>query len=99
MVEQKENRGLGTDSDLGSSRPEDIQLLAYQFWQERGCPFGTPRVDWLRAEDECREKRRNAAEESALLAAAKAVGSALGSATARVSSVAGLQPTTKRSQS
>ena len=29
---------------------EEIALLAEQFWNERGCPFGSPEVDWLRAE-------------------------------------------------
>jgi hypothetical protein len=29
---------------------EDIAILAEQFWNERGRPFGTPEVDWLRAE-------------------------------------------------
>jgi len=33
--------------------PEDqqeIAILAYQFWQERGCPIGSPEEDWFRAE-------------------------------------------------
>ncbi len=29
-----------------------IAVLAYQFWQERGCPVGTPDDDWFRAERE-----------------------------------------------
>jgi hypothetical protein len=29
-----------------------IAVLAYQFWQERGCPVGTPEEDWFRAERE-----------------------------------------------
>jgi len=29
-----------------------IAVLAYQFWQERGCPVGSPDEDWLRAERE-----------------------------------------------
>jgi hypothetical protein len=99
MVEKKDNGGLGTDPDPTTLRPEDMQLLAYDFWQERGCPFGTPEVDWFRAEGECRVKRRNAPEESAILAAAKAAGSALGSVTARVTSMTGLQASTKASQS
>jgi Protein of unknown function (DUF2934) len=98
MVEQKDKTGLGTDSGLGIVRSADIQRLAYEFWQKRGCPFGTPEVDWFRAEHECRERHRNFSEQSAILAAAKTVGSALGSATARVSSLTGLQPTTKASQ-
>lgn len=29
---------------------QDIARLAEQFWVERGRPFGSPEVDWLRAE-------------------------------------------------
>jgi hypothetical protein len=29
---------------------EEITRLAEQFWIERGRPFGSPEVDWLRAE-------------------------------------------------
>jgi hypothetical protein len=28
---------------------EHIAQLAYKLWQERGCPEGTPEVDWDRA--------------------------------------------------
>jgi hypothetical protein len=28
----------------------EIAQLAEQFWNQRGCPFGSPEVDWLRAE-------------------------------------------------
>jgi hypothetical protein len=36
------------------SRPlhEDIAALAFALWQERGCPEGSPEVDWFRAEEE-----------------------------------------------
>jgi hypothetical protein len=30
--------------------PNEIAQLAEQFWNERGRPFGSPEVDWLRAE-------------------------------------------------
>jgi hypothetical protein len=33
--------------------PEDqqeIAILAYHVWQERGCPIGSPEEDWFRAE-------------------------------------------------
>jgi hypothetical protein len=33
-------------------RVRRIGALAYQFWQERGCPHGTPEEDWFRAERE-----------------------------------------------
>lgn len=29
---------------------EEIAHLAQQYWIERGRPFGSPEVDWLRAE-------------------------------------------------
>jgi hypothetical protein len=29
-----------------------IAVLAYEFWQQRGCPHGTPEQDWFRAERE-----------------------------------------------
>jgi hypothetical protein len=37
-----------------SSTPESDQIaaLAYELWQKRGCPDGSPEADWLRAEDE-----------------------------------------------
>jgi len=28
----------------------EIAILAEQYWNERGRPFGSPEVDWLRAE-------------------------------------------------
>ena len=33
-------------------RVRKIAVLAYQFWQDRGCPLGTPEEDWFRAERE-----------------------------------------------
>lgn len=29
---------------------EQIAALAYSLWHERGCPYGSPEVDWLNAE-------------------------------------------------
>jgi len=31
-------------------RHEDVARLAHQFWEDRGCPFGSSEVDWFRAE-------------------------------------------------
>jgi hypothetical protein len=31
---------------------EDIAVLAYALWLERGCPEGSPEEDWLKAEQE-----------------------------------------------
>jgi len=30
----------------------DIAVLAYFYWEARGCPDGSPEEDWLRAEQE-----------------------------------------------
>lgn len=56
-----------------------IEILAYQYWEQRGAPFGTPEIDWFRAEDDLRQADQASPEEPAIVAAAKAVGSAVGS--------------------
>ena len=40
------------DSAIATRTPtyEDVAILAEQYWQERGRPFGSPEIDWLRAE-------------------------------------------------
>ena len=42
-----------------TSRPIDrhaeIAKLAYTLWCQRGCPDGSPEVDWFRAEQKFRE--------------------------------------------
>jgi len=30
----------------------EISALAYQLWEDRGCPLGSPEADWFRAESE-----------------------------------------------
>lgn len=39
----------GSTSDNYSAQ---IEKLAYRFWEESGRPFGSPEVDWLKAERE-----------------------------------------------
>ena len=34
----------------------DIAALAYQLWQARGCPDGSPQEDWLHAAEELRSR-------------------------------------------
>jgi hypothetical protein len=42
-------------SENGSSIDStDISTLAYQLWQGRGCPEGSPEIDWLEAEKQLR---------------------------------------------
>jgi hypothetical protein len=37
---------------LAVSKRERIALLAYAYWEERGCQGGSPEEDWFRAEKE-----------------------------------------------
>jgi hypothetical protein len=37
---------------------DEISARAYRCWQERGCPEGSPEVDWRRAEEELRRERQ-----------------------------------------
>jgi hypothetical protein len=43
--------------EIGQTDPEheEIERLAFQNWQQRGCPIGTPEEDWFRAEEEIKE--------------------------------------------
>ena len=36
---------------------EQVARLAYQLWEQRGCPEGSPEEDWFRAEQELAAKR------------------------------------------
>jgi hypothetical protein len=55
-----------------------IRLRAYQFWEERGMPWGTPETDWCRAEQELNKP------EGGLSRLAREVGSAIGAVVALV---------------
>jgi hypothetical protein len=33
---------------------EVIKELAYEYWEERGCPIGSPEIDWYKAEQRMR---------------------------------------------
>ena len=61
---------------------QEIELLAYRYWEERGRPFGSPEIDWFRAENDL-------CQEPILVTAAKTVGAAVGSV---VSTAAHLLP-------
>jgi DUF2934 family protein len=43
--------------ELERQNSPEIAVLAYQYWQARGCPNDSPEEDWLRAERdlECRK--------------------------------------------
>jgi hypothetical protein len=35
-----------------------VATRAFELWRERGCPEGSPEIDWLRAERELRDRPR-----------------------------------------
>jgi len=35
---------------------EEVATLAYQLWIERGCPIGSPEVDWFQAEEQLKDR-------------------------------------------
>jgi len=39
------------EQELTAATTSDIANLAYQLWQERGSPIGSPEEDWYRAEE------------------------------------------------
>ena len=50
------DEGTGpNDDEIGA---HEIAARAYSCWHERGCPHGSPEVDWSRAEEELRQERR-----------------------------------------
>ena len=38
---------------------DEVAVRAYELWQERGCPIGSPEIDWLRAEEDLRNRTRS----------------------------------------
>jgi hypothetical protein len=58
---QEHARLAGEASGVEGSSPEggEVALLAYRYWQERGCPDGCPEEDWYRAERELTDGRVN----------------------------------------
>jgi hypothetical protein len=46
------------ESVFSKPSDEDISVLAYSYWLERGQPDGSPEDDWLRAERELADPRR-----------------------------------------
>jgi hypothetical protein len=44
-------------TDISEERSsQDIAALAYELWQARGCPDGSPEEDWFRAEQELQSR-------------------------------------------
>ena len=50
---------VGTDQDATMRVPttDEVSARAYQRWHQRGCPDGSPEVDWREAEEELKLSR------------------------------------------
>ena len=64
----------------GPTAFSEIQIAAYYLWQRRGCPFGSPDIDWLQAEQQLQRTPTGAHVDVTLVEAARAIGALLGSA-------------------
>jgi hypothetical protein len=51
-------RGIRKETNMELSRSDSthaqIAIRAYQRWEKRGCPIGSPEEDWVYAEEELR---------------------------------------------
>ena len=77
-IERKTDNGFGALMSNTVHTHEEVQMRAYQFWQDRGRPWGTPETDWFRAEHELADMK------TGLVELAREVGGALGSLAAFV---------------
>jgi hypothetical protein len=58
MAKEATKQAVAAQAEPGEIPNYDqIASLAYQLWQERGCPEGSPDEDWLRAEQELTASR------------------------------------------
>jgi hypothetical protein len=58
MMDSPETIGAPTTAAFETvSDREEIERLAYSYWEARGGQEGSPEEDWLRAEQELRNRR------------------------------------------
>jgi hypothetical protein len=50
-------KGVAADDQAAKPSAEEIAMRAYECWHERGCPDGSPEVDWSRAENELKSAK------------------------------------------
>jgi Protein of unknown function (DUF2934) len=49
-MERQSKTTTAREGGSESDNRQKVAALAYEFWQARGCPEGTPEEDWFRAE-------------------------------------------------
>jgi DUF2934 family protein len=55
-LEHSEQAHQMTQSMAGHGGHDEIAALAHALWQARGCPEGSPQVDWIRAAEQLRSR-------------------------------------------
>ncbi len=66
-LRHRSHHGIHADDQHSSSHEEyeeetnELEALAYEYWQERGGPSGSPDEDWYRAEKELHRRAEAAA--------------------------------------
>ena len=83
-----DHSNVDANVDRASQLHEQIELLAYQLWEERGQPWGSPEVDWLQAESQLTLVE----PESLMSKVAREVGTVVGHAMAFLSDLAPSSP-------
>jgi Protein of unknown function (DUF2934) len=54
-AEHQGGTGGSQVSTMGSTTSEeDVAVLAYHLWEQRGCPEGSAEMDWFEAEEQLR---------------------------------------------
>jgi hypothetical protein len=54
LVQERPGIAPGSYSSPGQ---DEIAVVAYRFWKERGSPFGSPDEDWLQAQLQIKHDR------------------------------------------
>jgi hypothetical protein len=49
---------IQTAASSGVPQYDEIANRAYELWERRGCPIGSPEEDWIRAEEELQGRRQ-----------------------------------------
>jgi DUF2934 family protein len=76
------------ESVQSESQQRDLtRVAAFFLWEQRGCPFGTPEVDWFRAEEQIPLQTKQHSGKPPLISAAESVRSALGKVAGLAASV------------
>lgn len=58
MTQEATKRAFAAEAESPEvSFREQVALLAYQLWEQRGCPEGSSEEDWLQAEQELMASR------------------------------------------